>query len=121
MLAMLRRRGPAASGLVFATSGGGAFANWDRLVKALRAAGAPADVRLHDLRRAAVSACADAGCDFAALDSWLNHAGAASRPGVIGIYQRASLLGPMRRAVATWVRLLGLAEGEVVPLAGRAA
>ena len=36
----------------------------------------------------------------------LNHASGATRGGVIGTYQRATLLEPMRKVMAQWDRLL---------------
>ena len=52
---------------------------------------------LHDFRRSIVSNCAEAGGDLAALTSILNHASSATRGGVVGVYQRATLLGPCAR------------------------
>ena len=40
------------------------------------------------------------------LDTMLNHASSATRSGVIGTYQRATLIEPMRKVMALWDRLL---------------
>jgi integrase len=58
--------------------------------------------RLHDFRRAAVSAMAERGVDFAVADSLLNHAASQSRGGMLGVYQRAELKGAKRRAMEIW-------------------
>jgi integrase len=72
--------------------------------------------RLHDFRRSLVTISAEHGADVAVLDSLLNHASSATRGGVIGVYQRATLLEPMRKLMALWNGLLAgaLAGGEVV-------
>ena len=62
--------------------------------------------RLHDFRRSPVTICAEQGAEVAVLDSMLNHASGATRGGVIGTYQRATLLEPMRKVMAQWDRLL---------------
>jgi integrase len=77
--------------------------------------------RLHDFRRSIVSHCAEAGADIATLDTLLNHASSVTRGGVIGTYQRATLLEPMRGAMTLWERLLASAlepppSADVVPL-----
>ena len=70
-------------------------------------------ITIHDCRRALVSAVADAGAaDVATLDRLLNHAAAATSGGVIATYQRASMLEPMRRAVAAWEGILERALGR---------
>ena len=58
--------------------------------------------RLHDFRRAAVSAMAERGVDFAVADSILNHAASQSRGGMLGVYQHAELKPAKRRAMAIW-------------------
>jgi hypothetical protein len=62
--------------------------------------------RLHDFRRSIVTNCAKHGAEVAVLDTMLNHASSATRSGVIGTYQRATLLEPMRKVMALWDRLL---------------
>jgi integrase len=73
--------------------------------------------RLHDFRRSLVTICAEHGADVAVLDSLLNHASSATRGGVIGVYQRATLIEPMRKLMALWNRLLGEAINPS-PLSG---
>jgi integrase len=58
--------------------------------------------RLHDFRRAAVSAMAERGVDFAVADAILNHAASQSRGGMLGVYQHAELRGAKRRAMEIW-------------------
>jgi integrase len=77
--------------------------------------------QMHDFRRSLVTHCAEKGADVAVLDSLLNHASSVTRAGVIGVYQRATLLGPMRDVMALWNRLLegALAGGKVVPFTAK--
>jgi integrase len=93
---------------------------WNWLKRELDRRSGIAGWRLHDVRRSVVSHCAEAGADVATLDTLLNHASSVTRGGVIGTYQRATLLEPMRQAVALWDRLLTealtRAPAEVVPL-----
>jgi integrase len=74
--------------------------------------------QLHDFRRSLVTHLAEKGADVAVLDSMLNHAASATRGGVIGVYQRASLREPMRKVIALWDELLrnALDQGNVVRL-----
>jgi integrase len=79
-----------------------------------------ADWRLHDFRRSLVTIMADrAGADIAVLDSLLNHAASATRGGVIGVYQRAILIEPMRKLMAGWDELISQAVSQVVSLTGK--
>jgi integrase len=66
---------------------------------------------LHDFRRSLVTICAERGVDIAVLDTLLNHAAAATRGGVLGIYQRATLVEPMRAVMTLWNGLLCEAIG----------
>jgi hypothetical protein len=68
-----------------------------------------------------VTICAEHGADVAVLDSLLNHASSATRGGVIGVYQRATLIEPMRKLMALWNGLLteALSGGEVVSFPAR--
>jgi integrase len=83
--------------------------------------------RWHDLRRSFVTLCAEAGGNVAVLDSILNHASSVTRAGVIGVYQRATLLEPARAVMRQWDAMLrdalGLPPpaGTVVPLRAVAA
>jgi integrase len=64
----------------------------------------------HDFRRSLVTHLAERGIDIALLDSMLNHAASVTRAGVIGVYQKASLIEPMRNAMAVWDSLIGQAS-----------
>ena len=77
--------------------------------------------RLHDFRRSLVTLLAERGADVAVLDSLLNHASSVTRAGVIGVYQRATLIEPMRKLMAIWDELLSQAldSGKVVRLPAR--
>jgi integrase len=82
--------------------------------------------QMHDFRRSLVTHCAEKGADIAVLDTLLNHAASVTRGGVIGTYQRATLLEPMREVMALWDRLLTEAlepppSAKVVPLHGAVA
>jgi integrase len=72
--------------------------------------------RLHDFRRAAVSAMAERGVDFAVADSILNHAASQSRGGMLGVYQHAELKPAKRRAMEIWEGALIPRTAEVVAL-----
>jgi hypothetical protein len=67
--------------------------------------------QLHDFRRSVVTHCAERGIDIAVLDTLLNHAASVTRGGVIGTYQRATLLAPMRQVMSLWDGLLRDALG----------
>jgi integrase len=67
---------------------------------------------LHDFRRSIVTHLAERGIDIALLDSMLNHAASVTRAGVIGVYQKASLIEPMRAAMAVWDDLIRQASSE---------
>jgi integrase len=79
---------------------------WSWLKRELDRASGIAGWRLHDFRRSLVTICAEHGAEVAVLDSMLNHASSATRGGVIGTYQRATLIEPMRKVMALWDRLL---------------
>ena len=74
--------------------------------------------RLHDFRRAAVSAMAERGVDFAVADAILNHAASQSRGGMLGVYQHAELKPAKRRAMEIWEGALfdEKAGSNVIPL-----
>jgi integrase len=96
--------------------------DWQYFKKEIRHIINSDDWVLHDFRRSIVSNCAEAGGDLAALDSILNHASSATRGGVVGVYQRAVLLEPMRKMMTLWDNLLSAAinppvdDTKVVPL-----
>jgi integrase len=95
---------------------------WNWLKRELDRRSGVKDWRLHDFRRSVVSICAEHGGDIAVLDTLLNHAASVTRAGVVGVYQRATLIEPMRKVMALWDRLLTEAlapdprEAEVIPL-----
>lgn len=94
-------------GLVFPGRVGGPVSGWSRMWSRVTAEAGIAGVSIHDLRRGLVSAVAETGAaDVATLDRLLNHVAAATSGGVIAVYQRASMIEPMRRAVAAWESIL---------------
>jgi integrase len=85
---------------------------WNWLKRELDQRSGIAGWRMHDFRRSLVTIMADkAGGDVAVLDSLLNHAASATRGGVVGVYQRAILLEPMRKLMAGWDELIQQASG----------
>ena len=103
-----RAIGERTTGLVFPGRVGTPLSGWSRLWTVVTAEAGVHGVTIHDCRRALVSAVADAGAaDVVTLDRLLNHVAAATSGGVIATYQRASMLEPMRRAVAAWESILG--------------
>jgi integrase len=105
-----------ASDLVFAGRANRPVGSWD-LVKRdlLRRAQVP-DGTLHDIRRTIVSTLGDHGWEPAVVDRVLNHAAAATMPGVMGVYQRSELWEQKRRALEAWADML---LGEVSRLGRR--
>ncbi len=57
---------------------------------------------LHDFRRTFASQLAEFGMPSDVTDALLNHRQAATRPGVIGVYNRSKLMSPKTKAMATW-------------------
>jgi integrase len=80
---------------------------WSWIKEQLDQRSGVADWRLHDFRRSLVTILAEQGAGVAVLDSLLNHASSATRGGVIGVYQKATLIEPMRKLMASWDRLIG--------------
>jgi integrase len=105
------RRSPQQDDLVLPTLGRDGrtiapISGWNWLKRELdRRTGIP-PWRLHDFRRSLVTILAERGIDIALLDSLLNHAASVTRAGVIGVYQKASLIEPMRQTMAIWDDLL---------------
>lgn len=104
------RRDPAPDDLVFPTLARDGrlvpLSCWQAITTALDAKVKLPGWRLHDLRRTFVTLCAEHGADIAVLDTILNHAASVTRAGVIGIYQRATLLEPARAVMRQWDGLL---------------
>jgi integrase len=69
----------------------------------------------HDLRRTLVSQLAEKGVSAFVLDSLLNHSAATTRVGVLGVYNRSTMLEPARGAIATWDAMLRDALGLTEP------
>ncbi|WP_158920656.1 tyrosine-type recombinase/integrase [Acidisphaera sp. S103] len=80
----------------------------------------------HDFRRSFASALGEAGIPEAVADAVLNHRQAATRGGVLGVYQRSSRWPEQVKAMQLWGRLLADALGgkhadaSVVPINARA-
>lgn len=70
------------------------------------------DWRLHDHRRSFVTALAEAGVHEAVLDGILNHRQAATRAGVLGVYQRAHRWPEQVEAIKKWGELLSQEIGQ---------
>ena len=66
----------------------------------------------HDFRRSFATALGEAGIPEAVADAVLNHRQAATRGGVLGVYQRASRWPEQMRAMELWGRLLSAALGQ---------
>jgi integrase len=93
--------------------------NWDRAKQALDRDSQVRGWVMHDFRRSFVTILAERGINIAVLDSMLNHAASATRGGVIGVYQKATLMEPMKHATKLWNRLLDNAlagENKIVQL-----
>jgi integrase len=73
--------------------------------------------QMHDFRRSLVTHLAETGIDVAVLDSLLNHAASGTRGGVVGVYQKAILIEPMRKLMASWD---GMISGAVRPAGEKA-
>ena len=79
----------------------------------------------HDFRRSFASALGEAGIPEAVADAVLNHRQAATRGGVLGVYQRSSRWPEQLKAMELWGRLLlaavnrGDADATVVPMVAR--
>jgi integrase len=128
-LEILRLRHEAAgkptSGLVFpAPRSSKAITTFSAIRGALKEA-APELVgwRLHDMRRSFATALGEAGVSETIADAILNHRQAATRAGVLGVYQRSVRWPEQVAATQHWAHLLEAAlEGkttdvEIVPLA----
>ena len=116
--------GKPASGLVFpAPRSSKAITTFSAIRGALKEA-APELVgwRLHDMRRSFATALGEAGVSETIADAILNHRQAATRAGVLGVYQRSTRWPEQVAAMQHWGRVLGAAldgrgspDGEVVP------
>jgi integrase len=120
--------GKPASGLVFpAPRSSKAITTFSAIRGALKDA-APELVgwRLHDMRRSFATALGEAGVPETIADAILNHRQAATRAGVLGVYQRSVRWPEQVAAMQHWGRLLEAAlkgkivDVEIAPLAVRA-
>jgi integrase len=66
----------------------------------------------HDFRRSFATALGEAGTSEVVADAVLNHRQAATRGGVLGIYQRAARWPEQKHAMELWGRLLADALGR---------
>lgn len=93
--------------LIFAGRGNKPVGSWTAVLTALRIrARLQPGATLHDFRRTLVSALGDHGFDPQVADGLLNHAQAASLPGVMATYNRSEMWVKRRAALDLWVELL---------------
>lgn len=116
-LDILKRRHEAAgnpsAGYVFpAPRSGKAIDTFGKAKRAVDAAlKTKLDWRMHDHRRSFVTALAELGVHEAVLDAILNHRQAATRAGVLGVYQRAQRWPEQVEAAKKWAELIGQEVG----------
>jgi integrase len=127
-LAILRERheaaGRPAAGLVFSAPMSGAVLNSFTDIKvALAEKARLTGWTWHDFRRSFATALGEAGIPEAVADAVLNHRQAATRGGVLGVYQRASRWPEQVKAMKLWGRVLAasidgkdICEGVLVGL-----
>ncbi|MFH5927033.1 tyrosine-type recombinase/integrase [Roseomonas xinghualingensis] len=115
------------TGLVFPSpKAGAAISTWSDMKAAMDKASGLTGWRWHDFRRSFVTVLAEHGVAEAVADAMLNHRQAATRGGVLGVYQQARRLPEQEAAMRRWNELLMAAvegrpdrEAVVVPLSGR--
>jgi integrase len=90
-----------------------ALTTFSFIKRALVAKAGLADWRLHDFRRSFATALGEIGYQETVVDAVLNHRQAATRGGVLGVYQRAQRWPEQVNAMMAWHRLLA------APLKGR--
>jgi integrase len=100
--------GRPSKGLVFPSPRSGKAVDTFTRIKAALAKAAPdlTGWRFHDTRRSFASTLGEAGIPEAVADAVLNHRQAATRGGVLGVYQRSSRWPEQVRALVLWGRLL---------------
>ncbi|MGX9964098.1 tyrosine-type recombinase/integrase [Roseomonas sp. F4] len=121
-LEILRARHEAAKkpakGLVFPSPRAGKTVDSFTKIKAALEKAAPdfTGWRLHDMRRSFASALGEAGISETIADAVLNHRQAATRGGVLGVYQRSSRWPEQVAAMNAWGAILAAAiKGEAAP------
>ena len=139
MLASQLAAGAPKSGLVFAAPSSGRVMDTFTAIKATlsKATGPQEDADAHrasipltgwtwhDFRRSFATALGEAGVSETMADAILNHRQAATRGGVLGVYQRASRWPELVRAMDLWGKLLAEAitgseaVANVVPMVAR--
>jgi integrase len=114
-------------GLVFPSpKAGSVISTWSDMKATMDKASGLTGWRWHDFRRSFVTVLADNGVAEAVADAMLNHRQAATRGGVLGVYQQARRTPEQEAAMRRWNELLTAAverrpgrEAIVVPMAGR--
>ncbi len=122
-LDLLRARHEAAArpraGLVFpAPRSGGAITTFSAIKAALDAKAERTGWRFHDFRRSFATAMGEVGVAEPVLDAVLNHRQAATRGGVLGVYQRAVRWPEQAKAMEAWGEILGAALDGKAPAGG---
>lgn len=102
------------AGLVFPSpSAKKPLTTFSAMKREIEAKTGPAAWRLHDFRRSFATAMGEAGFPEAVIDAVLNHRQAATRGGVVGVYQRAVRWPEQVRMMQAWGDLLAAAiEGR---------
>jgi integrase len=124
-LALLRERhvaaGRPAAGLVFpAPQSGGPVDTFSDIKAALDGASGLAGWRFHDLRRSFATALGERGIPEPVADAVLNHRQAATRGGVLGVYQRAQRWPEQVGAMNAWGAMLAEAIEAASAASGEA-
>ena len=104
--------------LVFGSRG--PFSGWSKAKASLNSrmsaalGRAPAEWRLHDIRRTVATRLADLGVLPHVIEAVLNHV-SGHKAGVAGVYNRSSYADEKRAALTLWARhVVGLAEGAAL-------
>lgn len=119
--------GAPAKGLVFpGPRSGKAITTWSDMKEEVSTLAGFSEWSWHDMRRTFATALGEAGLDETIVDACLNHRQAATRGGVLGVYQHAGRHQERRAALEAWASILVAAlDGKppahnVTPLARRA-
>lgn len=106
--------GRPAAGLVFpGPRSGKPLDGFTKLKAALDKASGLTAWRFHDFRRSFATALGEAGVPEPVVDAVLNHRQAATRGGVLGVYQRARRWPEQVKAMGAWGTILAAAiEGR---------